>query len=92
MKVYTMYRGFQEPRNHRLAGGVEPLGTTALLAPIDGVEDELELADRASSMAFFAAVTTSVAFFTTAALSAAFFTVVASSAAFFTTILSSVAS
>jgi hypothetical protein len=88
-------------RNHRLAGGVEPLGAIALLAPADGAEDESEPADRALYVAFFAAVTTStaifttatssVAFFTTVALSAAFFTVVTSSAAFFTTVLSSVA-
>jgi hypothetical protein len=83
MKVYATYQGFQEPRNHRLVGGVEPLGAAALLAPVDGIEDELEPTVNASSTAFFGAAVSSAAFFTTAASSTAFFFTAASSATFF---------
>jgi hypothetical protein len=41
----STYRGFQEPRNGRLAGGVEPPGIAALLAPTVGAGEESESAD-----------------------------------------------
>jgi hypothetical protein len=84
-----MYQGFQEPRNHCLARGVEPLGATALLASTDRAEDELEPAVAASSVTFFTASASSAAFFTATASSVAFFTAIASSVAFFAAAASS---
>jgi hypothetical protein len=85
-----MYQSFQEPRNCRLARGVEPLSPAALLTPIDGAKDGPEPTVAASPAAFFFVAASSVAFFATAS-SAAFFLATASSAAFFTTVVSSVA-
>jgi hypothetical protein len=70
MKDRVVYQGFQETRNRRLAGGVEPLGTAALLTPTDGAEDGLVPTVAASLAAFFAA--SYEAFFVTAS-SAVFF-------------------
>jgi hypothetical protein len=89
MKVCATYRGFQEPRNHRLARGVEPLGIAALLAPTDGAEDEPELAVAASSVAFFTIVPSTAAFFFSAASSMAFFTAAALATTFFAATASS---
>jgi hypothetical protein len=55
------YRGFQEPWNRRLAGGVELLGATTLLTPADGAGDGPEPVVDAPLLAFFAA--SSEAFF-----------------------------
>jgi hypothetical protein len=81
MKGHVAYRGFQEPLNHRLAGGVEPLGAAALMTPADGARDGLQPAVTvphsvffvASSEAFFFVVASSVAFFTATSLAAFFF-------------------
>jgi hypothetical protein len=86
-----MYRGFQEPRNHRLARGVESLGAAALLALAYGAEDELEPKVATSSAAFFVAPATSAAIFVAAASSTAFFATATSSMAFFTIAVSSAA-
>jgi hypothetical protein len=82
MKGRVAYRGYQEPWNPRLAGGVEPLGIATLLTPADGARDGLKPAVTAPLSVFFAA--SSKASFFAAASSAAFFFAVASSVAFFT--------
>jgi hypothetical protein len=55
MKGHIAYRGFQKPKNQRLAGGVEPLCTAALLTPADGVRDGPETAVTTPLSVFFAA-------------------------------------
>jgi hypothetical protein len=98
MKGHIAYRGFQEPWNRRLAGGVEPLGVAALLTPTDGVGDGLEPTIAAplsvffvaSSKAFFFVVASSSAFLFAASSSAAFFATAASLTAIFLTAASSV--
>jgi hypothetical protein len=75
------YRDFQEPRNHRLAGGVEPLGAATLLTPTDRAGDGPEPAVAASFAAFF--VASSEAFFFVVASSAAFFFAASSTTFFF---------
>jgi hypothetical protein len=98
MKGRVAYRGYQEPWNPHLAGGVEPLGTAALLTPADGARDgseptvtaPLSVFFTASSKASFFAAASSVAFFFAAASSVAFFTAT-SLAAFFFVATSSVA-
>jgi hypothetical protein len=101
-----MYRGFQEPRNLCFTGGVEPLDTTALLAPIAGVGEDLTTPwEAASGVGPSTATASAVAFSSTAASTAslsmgalsattassvAFFTV-ASAASFFAAALEAVA-
>jgi hypothetical protein len=99
MKGHVAYRGFQEPMNHHMAGGVEPLGVAALLTPADGAGDgpdpivaaPLSVFFIVSSEAFFFVATSLMAFFFIAASSAAFFFATASSATFFFSTTSSTA-
>jgi hypothetical protein len=91
MKVCATYQGFEEPRNCRLAGGVEPLGIATLLALADEAKDELELTVAASPAAFFTITVSSAAFFVAVASFTDFFTVPASTASFSTAALIAVA-
>jgi hypothetical protein len=77
MKGRVAYRGFQEPRNHRLVRGAAPLGAATLLTPANRAEDGREPVVAAPLLVFFAAAS-STAFFLAAASSVAFFFVVAS--------------
>jgi hypothetical protein len=82
MKVCATYQGFQEPKNCRLAGGVEPLGIAALLAPADGAKDEPEPTVAALPAAFFTIAASFAAFFVAIASFTDFFTATVSAASF----------
>jgi hypothetical protein len=77
-----MYQGFQELKNCHLAGGVEPLGIAALLAPADGAKDEPEPIVAALPAAFFTIAASFAAFFIAIASFTDFFTTAASATSF----------
>jgi hypothetical protein len=108
MQGLTAYRGFQEPRNRHLAGGVEPSDAAVLLAPTTGGGEDSTTSQEATSavvpsiaaasLTAFSIAAASTMLLSVATLSAAtassvaFFTAAASTTSFSTTALKSAAS
>jgi hypothetical protein len=75
MQGPTSYRGFQEPRNQRLAWGAKPPDTTDLLAPATEAGEDSATSREATSVVVPTVTSMSLVAFSTAVASAALLSV-----------------